>query len=399
MSSKYLSKVLDRLDGLDKKQLITLIQRLLRERTLFESVFNTIREGILVIDPSGTIEYANPTAHALLGIPQEDAIKNLWKLAPDLAKIFTSNDFSTDSDDASDRLFSCEFEITYPEQRLVRLHKIPLKSFHHGETKQFLLMFTDITQEKQCAEKRIAQERLSSVFLLAAEVAHEIGNPLNSIQIHLSLAQRQLNLSALKRSKQKMHDSIGICLSEVKRLDGIVKNFLQAIRPQAVVFKHADIICVLEDVLKILEQELKDLRIAVDLQVGTTLPLIAIDENQVKQVFFNILKNAMEAMDQGGPIRIHASIVDNDLVLKFIDQGAGISEAIIGQLFHAHETSKPSGNGLGMMIVQRIMHAHGGTVDVATKQDDGTTITLKFPLQHKRFKRIEQPTALPELTE
>src|SRR5690606_12406680 len=188
-----LDRVLGRLDTLDSVNLANLVQRLARERGLFEDIFNTLQEGILVIDGDGLIEYANEAAHRLIGLNDDGlAGQTLWRLVPGLRP-----SLGADLDDGVLPVVAREFELTYPEPRTVRLHLLP---FRHpsrgGGGRRFPVILSDVTREKASTEERIEHERTSSILLLAAGVAHELGNPLNSLNIHLQLIDRKLRKRA-----------------------------------------------------------------------------------------------------------------------------------------------------------------------------------------------------------
>jgi signal transduction histidine kinase len=127
----------------------------------------------------------------------------------------------------------------------------------------------------------------------------------------------------------------------------------------------------------------------VKVEVGDELPHILGDRGQIKQVFFNLIKNAMEAMQAEGQLSILARKDDDYVYLQFVDTGSGISEEALSKVFQAYYTTKDEGHGLGMMIVQRIMRDHGGHINIESRKDVGTAITLQFPQQHRRTRLLE----------
>src|SRR5688572_26799190 len=174
-----LDKVLGRLDRLDEPNLHNLIQRLARERAMLEAVFNTLQEGVLVIDAGGVIEYANEAASRLIGLKEPAAGETLWRFVPGLRD-------SLDLDAQGTPLVTREFELAYPSPRLVRLYMVPFADGESGVRRQAIIL-SDITAEKKSTAELIENEKISSILLLAAGVAHELGNPLNSLTIHLQL--------------------------------------------------------------------------------------------------------------------------------------------------------------------------------------------------------------------
>lgn len=384
-----LDRVLGRLDTLDSVNLSNLVQRLAREHGLFEDIFNTLQEGILVIGADGEIEYANAAAHRLIGMTADDLTGSiLWRLVPGLRP---SLEASLNEAAPVMPVVAREIELTYPEPRIVRLYMVPFKGEGRSPERRFAVILSDITREKQSTEDRIESERTSSILLLAAGVAHELGNPLNSLTIHLQLIERRLK--KLKAAKDKeaaaLAESIRVCQEEVSRLDGIITNFLDAIRPRPPDLAETNLSEVLSEVLNFQRRELEDRGIEVEAETSADLPVVMADRNQLKQVFFNITKNAMEAMRPGGKLRIRTRTDDDNVYLLFADTGAGIKQEDLVKLFQPYHTTKTGGHGLGLMIVQRILREHGGQVGIESKEGVGTLVTLQFPQKNRRVKMLK----------
>jgi PAS domain S-box-containing protein len=383
-----LDRVLGRLDRLDSVNLANLVQRLARERGVFEDIFNTLQEGVLVIDADGRIEYANAASQRLIGLGAEALTgETLWRLVPGLR---ASLEAPLDAADAAPPVVSREFELTYPEPRSVRLYMVPFRVEGRGAARRFAIILSDITQDKQTTAARIESERTSSILLLAAGVAHELGNPLNSLTIHLQLIERKLKKLKLAKEADatSLNESIRICEAEVRRLDGIVSNFLEAIRPRPPDLAETNLADVLTEVLSFQQGELADRGIKVEAETSADLPLVMADQNQLKQVFFNLIKNAVEAMKPGGQLKIRFRSDDDSVFLLFGDSGAGIKHEDLGRLFQPYHTTKVGGHGLGLMIVQRIMREHGGQIGIESKEGVGTVVTLQFPRKDRRVRML-----------
>lgn len=382
-----LDRVLGRLDTLDSVNLANLVQRLARERGLFEDIFNTLQEGILVIDGDGLIEYANEAAHRLIGLNDDGlAGQTLWRLVPGLRP-----SLGADLDDGVLPVVAREFELTYPEPRTVRLHLLPFRNpSRGGGGRRFSVILSDVTREKASTEERIEHERTSSILLLAAGVAHELGNPLNSLNIHLQLIDRKLRKRGGGGAEtDAIAESIGICREEVRRLDGIINHFLEAIRPRPPDLSETHLLEVLDEVLRFQHRELEDRGITVEAESSPDVPVVMADRNQLKQVFFNVVKNAADAMSPGGRLHIVTHADDDNVYLLFGDTGAGIKQEDMLRLFEPYHTTKPGGHGLGLMIVQRIMREHGGQVGIESRVGQGTVVTLQFPRKDRRVRMLE----------
>lgn len=382
-----LDRVLGRLDTLDSVNLANLVQRLARERGLFEEIFNTLQEGVLVITLDGEIDYANDAAHRLIGLGEDElAGQTLWRLIPGLRPSLGG----TLEDDTAAALpvVAREFELTYPEPRTVRLYMVPFRGEARGDARRFAVILTDVTRDKHATAQQLEDERTSSILLLAAGVAHELGNPLNSLTIHLQLITRKLKKLKASKDTDSLVESVDVCRAEVARLDGIIAHFLEAIRPQPPDLAELDLAEVLAEVLRFQQREFADRRIAVEVEASGDLPLVMADRNQLKQVFFNLAKNALDAMEPGGRLKIRARADDDSVFLLFGDSGSGIKQEDLVRVFQPYHTTKPGGHGLGLMIVQRILREHGGQVGIESKEGVGTVVTLQFPRKDRRVRML-----------
>ena len=381
-----LDKLLARVDRLDVSGLQTLVQRLARERAMLDTVFNTLQEGVLVITADGEIEYANDAAARLVGFKDEaGGAATLWRLVPGLRASLEGE--RKRGKPNGNPLVTREFELTYPQPRVVRLYMVPFHEDDTGEPR-FAIILADITTEKKSTEELIENEKISSVLLLAAGVAHELGNPLNSLTIHLQLIERKLKKFQRSKEAESLTESIKICQGEVTRLDGIIRNFLEAIRPRPPDLAEVNVVEVIEDVLRFQSHELADRGLKVEGELPASTPVVMADTNQLKQVFFNLIKNAMEAMQPGGTLGIRVRADDHSVYVRISDTGSGIKTEDLAKLFSPYHTTKTGGHGLGLMIVQRIIRDHGGHVGIESKEGAGTVVTLQFPQKHRRVRML-----------
>ncbi|AWT59393.1 MAG: Sporulation kinase E [Candidatus Moanabacter tarae] len=384
-----LDRILDRIGDMDEANLSILVQRLARERRLLETILDTIREGVLIIDGEGIIEHGNEAASRMIGFDRKDQGQNpLWKLIPELARTL---ELSIDGEYSEISVVSREVQLTYPEDRYLRIYLIPFSDedidIHEG--KRYAVVLSDITEEKITVREMIEDEKTSSILMLAAGVAHELGNPLNSLTIHLQLIKRQLEKKDAEFDLKTTDSSLSVCTREVGRLDGIIRNFLGAVRPTQPNFQDVDLISVMGDVLETIGQELKDQGVSVDIDIDRKPPLVVADPNQIEQVYFNLLRNASEAMEGGGTIRVRSRSDDEFVYLQIGDSGSGIEGQNLSKVFEPYYTTKKGGHGLGMMIVHRIMSEHGGLVGIDSRMGTGTVVTLQLPRRHRRIRRLK----------
>jgi len=221
-------------------------------------------------------------------------------------------------------------------------------------------------------------------------VAHELGNPLNSLTIHLQLIERKLRKLTASKETRSLAESIRICQDEVGRLDGIIRNFLEAIRPRPPDLADVDLGEVIAEVLHFQAGEIRDRGVRLERELPPGSPPILADRNQLKQVFFNLVKNALEATPPGGRLSVRLRADDDSVFVALADTGAGIRTQDMARLFSPYHTTKEGGHGLGLMIVQRIMRDHGGHVGIESKEGVGTVVTLQFPQKHRRVRLLPE---------
>lgn len=187
-----LDSLLRRFDELDEASRANLISRLARERRLLNTIFNTLREGVIVVEASGWIEYANPSSIDMLGLPERDLHQaSLWRTVPDLARTLNLSGRGHLQEIAN---VTREVELTYPVRRIIRLYIVPIEEVETDtRIERYAVIVSDISADRAKSKQEIADERVNSILQLAAGVAHELGNPLNSLNIHLQLMRRQLH--------------------------------------------------------------------------------------------------------------------------------------------------------------------------------------------------------------
>ena len=309
-------------------------------------------------------------------------------MVPDLARSLDFSVKGTLSATEEGQVISREIELSYPDHRIVRLLMVPL--FEHVATSEqgFAIILSDITESRESTEELIENERVTSIMNLAAGVAHELGNPLNSLNIHLQLMKRKMEAAQTPEDIQRLSKSLDVCLGEVGRLDGIIENFLDAVRPREPDFQELSLLSILEEVLTVQEEELANLNLEINIQSDDLMPPVLADKQQLFQVFFNIIKNAAEATEAGGQIDIRASKDDTHVFIQFKDTGSGIEAGELSKVFQPYYTTKSSGHGIGMMIVQRILRSHGAKIGIDSKPGVGTAVTLQFLRKGPRRKLL-----------
>jgi len=349
-----------------------------------ETILQAVQEGVVVLSEKGQINYANISAGKLLGFDVEMAEGD--QIERYLPGIDWDSLFSMDEHKWS-RLISRELEISYPEHRFLTFYVVPL-STADPDTGGAVLILRDVTNERMTTAQTIETERLHAIMLLAASVAHEIGNPLNSLTIHLQLLERELH-ELDTETADSLKELVSVASQEVSRLDQIITQFLSALRPVPPKLVSVFPKNIIEQTLLFMKTEIEHRDIQIHTDIPSNLPSVLADADQLRQAFFNIIKNAMQAMTEDGRIDITAEATDRFVVLSFKDNGAGFSPENIGKIFEPYHTTKDHGSGLGLMIVQRIIRDHGGEIEIHSEPGHGATISLFLTREDQRVRMLD----------
>ncbi|MEG0025346.1 MAG: ATP-binding protein [Akkermansia sp.] len=378
MKKETLDKLIDRLDHMDSNSVQNFLLKLAEQKGFFQQVFEVLKEGIILLNGTGTLVFANKAAAGILGKEPKD-------IAPSDLSILLGKEYSWQQICNSRVAVSHDIEINYPEHRFLNIYVSPigqeLKTGH-------LILIRDETMNHAKTEEMMESEQLNSITLLAAGVAHEIGNPLNAISLHLQILTRKLD-KLPRELREEFETLLKTATAETSRLDTILKQFLQAIRPGKPQRAMEDINALIREILAVLTPEIEARGIALNQDFAEKIPLLSLDSVQIKQVIYNLVKNAYQSIPNhhGGSILVKTSFNAYEVRVTVSDTGSGISPEVMGSIYEPFLTTKSTGSGLGLLIVRRIIKDHGATVTIASNPDQGTTITLFFP-------RLDRPVSL-----
>lgn len=379
-----------RLDKVEHGEVQQIVTRLIREKGFLEDVFEALQEGVIVLDPQGVIGFVNRAASRFFGLDAEKAA------GEPLASQVRGLDWEMLGKPG--RTISRDLEVFYPENRFLNFYLAPInEGGDGGELLGFVMLVRDITRTRAEAEETLESERLNALTLLAAGVAHEIGNPLNSLDIHLQLLDRKFR-KLPPGDRRPLEDHLATARAEIQRLDTILKQFLHAVRPSVPVRERCNINQLLHQTLELLEGELLSRKISVELDLAESMPLVMIDAGQFQQVFYNLVRNAYQALSGGdGCIVIRTRSNDCEIVISIEDNGTGISPEHMGAIFEPYRTTKSSGTGLGLLIVRRIVREHGGEISIESEVDRGTRVIIHLPRGEKTVRLLGAPDPVIDL--
>ncbi|QHW35122.1 PAS domain S-box protein [Paenibacillus rhizovicinus] len=335
-----------------------------------ESFINHTTDAIHVVDLDGRITQVNRAFEQLFGYTTEEAVGQVLPLAPDHLK---DEEQQTMELPKSGKPLSARetTRVTKTGEWIsVSVTTSPIRD-RLGSVHAIASITRDMTSRNKMEELLRRSEKLTTVGQLAAGVAHEIRNPLTTLRGFL-----QLQLQTEKLNTRH----VDLMLSELDRINLIVGEFLILAKPQATRFEVRDIRFTLGDVISLLDSQAHLCNIVFVTEFGQEDCQISCEENQLKQVFINVLKNAMEAMPQGGQIAITVHRQERQLCVSITDEGIGIPEEKIAKLGDPFYTDKDAGTGLGIMVSQRIIQSHQGIFEIKSKVGVGTTVLITLPL-------------------
>jgi len=359
-----------------------------RDEEYLYNILESLKSGVVVVDGKGEIKTFNRAAERITGIARgkvegkyfNQAIKPL--LPDDFTRVFPSGD-SIRSEG--------EFKLKRRDgsEMRVRFSVTPLKE-EGKELEDNVIIFQEVTKLRKLEEKAERNNRLAAMGEIAVCIAHEVRNPLGSIELLASLLKREVGSD---EDKKKLTDHI---LAGVKSIDYIINNLLLFCKPQHPVFKKVNIHAFLDESILFILPSLKQRQIELIKKYDSCDPLILGDLELLKQVSLNLVWNAIQAMPQGGELIVSTKLVDNSLEftnvtgcleIRFTDSGVGISDHDKGRIFNPFFTTKEKGTGLGLAIVHSIIEVHDGMIEAESSDGQGSTFTITLPLMEKEERR------------
>jgi PAS domain S-box-containing protein len=335
----------------------------------------------VTVDRRGRVTSANASAERLLGLGRRGVLwrsyRDAFRYQPELAEIIRTG--------LDDRVFAHEVELECAAGETGRPVAVRLTSSElqdpRGETVGLVLLLRDCSELVQLERQLRQADKMAALGTLSAGLAHEIKNPLSAVELNLHLLAEEL--AEREQPRPELGRYLDILKAEIRRLQGVVENVVRVSRPTALNLEPLNLNNLLSHVVALVDYEARQHKVDIRVELDPTLPAIPGDDTQLSQVFLNLLLNGLQAMPDGGTLFVTSGArreAPASLYGRVSDTGHGIAPGHLNRLFDPYFTTRGGGTGLGLAIAYRIVRDHGGTIEVASTQGAGTTMTVRLPL-------------------
>src|SRR5712664_2238373 len=365
--------------ALDNAQLYSSLEQkavqIERLKDFSENIVESLSVGVLTVDLEGRVESWNTQLEDLIGVSRQDAVGR--KLEEVLPQDLVAEIASRESQERVTGVYKPRLQRA-GKPLLVNVSITPLVS-KTGERIGRLILLDDVTQREQVQEQKIQNEKLTSLGLLAAGVAHEVNTPLAVISNYIQMLARQLP------GDDPRHTIIEKIVKQTFRASEIVNNLLNFSRTGALEFTEVNLNSVVEETLSLIAHPLKTAHVRVTRNLQQELPPVLGSNNKLQQVFLNLFMNARDAMPTGGMVEVRTASNNGTVEIEITDTGAGIPRENVHRIFDPFFTTKGSGRGtgLGLSVSYGIIKEHAGRIDVRSTPGKGTSFHVEFPAARK----------------
>lgn len=381
---EFIRRALQKTSRMNGEQIQSLLTMITEEYEMLDAVLDSLGTGLLICDAYHVVVQNNKAATRILPMDYHDYQERpVWACIHDPEISAFVEETIEKKETVTAREFPLNDEHT---PKILSLSVMPLVK--SKQVRGTIIMIDDITDKKKEELKNRRLESLASLTNLAANVAHEIKNPLGSISIHVQLVRK-----AVERLTGA--DTCSICKyldvvdEEMERLNKIVVDFLFAVRPISFEFTALNINELIQDLAQFLAGEFEQAGITIDLDLVKDIPQIQGDERFLRQMLINLLKNAKAAMEGGGIARLATRFDDETIRITVEDTGTGIPDEVLNKIFEPYFTTKIDGTGLGLTMVYKVVKGHGGDITVQSRPSLGTRFTVQLPIYRRAQKMLE----------
>jgi PAS domain S-box-containing protein len=337
-----------------------------------QSILRSVTSGVVTVGPDESVATMNPSAERILGIAEDVSVarslRSLFKddggLSVDVAKVLEGRIPRTMRDLT---VVTAAGKVVHAQASVSRMRDVG------GRKLGAVVTIEDVSDVKALTEQLIRADRLAALGELTAGVAHEVRNPLGIIRASVQL------MEDAECSKERVSSAAQVIKQEIDRLDRVITALLDFGRPAAPTMRPVAVAQVLEDVALFSRTFASRARVQVVENYSADAPDVMADPEQLKQVFVNLISNAVQAMPDGGTLTIDTGQQDGFVFVRFTDTGPGIPDDVLGKIFDPFVSTRDAGTGLGLTIVHRIVDEHDGHIEVASEQGVGTAFTVWLP--------------------
>lgn len=340
-----------------------------RVRAFSDNLVANMPMGLIAVNEKGRVTFFNQAAASMLqrnegeiiGKAAEDVLPSAFREILDMLV-------------AGDKSFEDEIDFPSVDGRKIPLEVIGTVLADEAGLHEKILLFRDITEIRQLKEEIARNERLAALGGIAAGIAHEIRNPLSSIKGFATYFRQRYG------DNHEDAKNAGIMIGEVDRLNRVISQLLDYARPMKMQLRKVALQDVLRHSLRMIEKQAKEKGVIIETDLPADVPATHIDPDRMHQVLLNLYLNALSAMENGGSLAVVLkNMSDGFVCVEIRDTGAGIAPQDINRIFDPYFTTKPSGAGLGLAVVQKIIDAHDARIQVASTPGKGTTVTIILP--------------------
>jgi PAS domain S-box-containing protein len=365
----------------EKEEIIQLLTRELEDvKNFTESVIQSIGSGIIITEMNDTITYINRAGERMLGYSKKELIEKPFSIfnlkeKQSMVPSFLNNpdDLDTRKEGWMRKKDGLEFPVGFTINNHLSIR---------GERIGKIIVFRDLTNVYKIQEEILRMDRLVSLGKLASGIAHELRNPLAGIKTTAQALGEEMS------GEDSRREYLHRITKEIDRLNDLLKTFFSFAKPQDLNLAHCHIKDIINEIIPFLIKEIADKGIRFTETYHPQLPKIKVDKTQMHQVFLNLFLNAIQAMPQGGELKIEATPMgssssegakQNFIKVVISDTGRGIPPHIVHRIFDPFFTTKPKGIGLGLSITYQIIKKHGGTIKVESQWEKGTAFVINLP--------------------
>lgn len=349
----------------------TMFKNLINMKGFTERILESMNSGAIILGPDGVVRYANQEVRMMLGLQFAEG-RNILEDKDKLPEKF----YEIISDVLDTNITHEHTKIrlkTGGKTRTLTINAFPFRDEAGRNIIGIACFIKDVTQITELEEQLMRADKLSALGVLAAGIAHEIRNPLTGMKMIVQLLESDFSEDDSHR------EPLDIIQREIDRLESIIGNLLDFARPskpKTVDVAPADVV---DDCYKLIKNQLNKQHIVFERNITDDCPLVTVDPDQLKQVFLNIMTNAIQAIGKDGKLSVNIEHIEERVKIAFDDTGCGIPHEKVREIFNPFMTTKEDGTGLGLSMAQRIVEEHGGSIEVQSTLGEGSSFIVYLP--------------------